>query len=250
MILRDVICAEQPRLLGHAARPAGPVSNAAATPAGGAEVLTIPAPRAPVESLSASRVVAWLKTQDSPVRTEIAAALAEELDGLRAKAVAEGAAAGEATGRREAESQLDSAVTAFRSLAQQAEGLFARQREQLSDACCEIVGQALAKLLGEALKNPDATLVAVMQAVERISGAREVIVRVHERDLATVKSRETDIAEVLRGQSFTVVADGRVRSGGCLLESSFGEVDARWETQLTALIDTLRGGHAGAEVVP
>jgi flagellar biosynthesis/type III secretory pathway protein FliH len=40
------------------------------------------------------------------------------------------------------------------------------------------------------------------------------------------------------------VADPRVQSGGCLVESSFGEIDARWETQLLAVVNTLRGDDA------
>ena len=63
-----------------------------------------------------------------------------------------------------------------------------------------------------------------------------VRVRVHPDDAAAVTARRDALAaRAPRGAALEVVADESVGRAGCVIETAFGRVDARLETQLAAL---------------
>lgn len=247
MILRDVIYAEQRRLLPDATSAEATMSKVAPLPVLSigevseveAETITPSA-----ETLTMERVVAWMAEQEIGVRSELAARLATELEAVYAEAVKEGQTMGAAAAQHEINARFEPVFSALNTLVQTAEQSFLRQREELMTTCVAVVGEALAKLVGRALQQPEASMAAVKKSIEHISGAREVTIRVNARELEVIESKRAEIAEALGGQNLSIVADPRVTSGGCLIESSFGEIDARWETQLLAMIDTLRSNDA------
>ena len=58
--------------------------------------------------------------------------------------------------------------------------------------------------------------------------------------IATGRTAESGIAASLPGRNFTLVPDGRVETGGCIVESSLGSLDGRLEVQLGELTAMLR----------
>jgi flagellar assembly protein FliH len=243
MILRDVIYADKPRALQNAGLVV-PVAKSV-IPVSIVNALNIvasasPPPSPPVEKLSIERVMEWLDSQDDAVRLMIAQNLVEEIEQVRAEAIMEGRAVGVSAAKSEFSAQCATALEALHAVTSKCEVLFVQQRDDLVKQCVHIVGTALTRLVGEAIVHPDASVAAVKQAVQKVCGARDVIIRVNKKDVEIIAAHKSALAEILGGNELSIVADQRVPSGGCLLESSFGEIDARWETQLLALLNALR----------
>ncbi|MES1190165.1 MAG: FliH/SctL family protein [Steroidobacter sp.] len=192
------------------------------------------------EMLSIEQVLEWLSRQEKVVRMQLAHSLNDEMEQLRSEAIIEGRIAGTKAAKSEFDAQHASALEVLRIVGRKYEELIAQEREMFTSACADVVGTALMRLAGEVLVKREATVAAVKQAIQQVCGAREVVIRVNGKDLEAILACKSEIAEILGDDGLTIVADQRVSTGGCLLESSFGGVDARWETQLKALLDVLR----------
>jgi flagellar assembly protein FliH len=161
---------------------------------------------------------------------------------------AQGEQAGGDAVRRQVESVLQ-------SLGRMLEELEALRRKDARDFEKELVEMVLAvarKVVGqEVAANPDAVAQLLRDALGRIEHAGPLTIRVNPADLERLSE--------LRPQLLEGLADpGRVRfepdagldAGGCLIESSAGDIDARVEQRFRVVEDALRAEarrHAGAQ---
>lgn len=81
-------------------------------------------------------------------------------------------------------------------------------------------------------REQDPSLVEDMcrQAVEQVSQARRIAVRVNPADADVLESMDAPV---------TIVPDASITAGGCIVETDLGTVDGRLETRLSALRDAL-----------
>jgi flagellar assembly protein FliH len=252
MILRDAIFSGERRHLGAQAAP--PVvpdlsQSLSLSLAPIAEVREPPAetyaPEPP--ALSSDRVASWIVTQDGATRTALAAMLTDDLAAVRDAAHEEGYSRGHAEAMKEARDKVQAAVAALGKLSTSAEAAFESELTQLNDACADVVAEAFFKLAGTALVTREAIVGTVTEVLKRVREERELRIHVNPGDLPVLRSAEAGIAASIPGRRFTLVADGRVAAGGCIVESTLGSLDGRLEVQLGELIATLRAARPGAE---
>jgi flagellar assembly protein FliH len=242
VILRDAIFSADRRHLGAQAAPA---------PAAGPDALpvmnevheigaTYEARPAEAPPLSSDRVASWLVTQDGATRTALAAMLSDELAAVRDAAHEEGYERGHKEAMKEAREKVGNAIATLESLNEAAEEAFASESAQLGEQCADLVAEVFFKLAGTALVTRDAIVGVVGEVVKRVREERELRIHVNPLDLPVLRTAEAGIAAKLPGRQFTLVADGRVESGGCIVESALGSLDGRLEVQLAELCATLR----------
>ena len=86
----------------------------------------------------------------------------------------------------------------------------------------------------------DIPLAWIREALELVSGSGPLRLRLNPADL---RARRGSIEELLGQQGLTetvdLVSDDAVSAGGCLVETSFGKIDHRLETQLKRLEEEL-----------
>ena len=76
----------------------------------------------------------------------------------------------------------------------------------------------------------------VVQALRKVKGRGNVIIRVNMADLKLTTEHTKDFIERMEGvKSIQVAEDSTVSQGGCIIETDFGEIDARISSQLTEL---------------
>ena len=76
----------------------------------------------------------------------------------------------------------------------------------------------------------------VVQALKRVKGRGDVILRVNLADVKLTTEHVKDfIREVENIKNITVVEDSSVEKGGCIVETDFGAIDARISSQLGEL---------------
>ncbi len=79
------------------------------------------------------------------------------------------------------------------------------------------------------------------EAVGEISAVDRITLRVHPDDLSAATEYEADIMNMVDNLSdVSVTADPAISPGGVLIETSFGRVDARLETQLSEILREVR----------
>lgn len=135
----------------------------------------------------------------------------------------------------------------------------------LSGAEDDILGLAfdvICRVLGEQAATAQGLRDALAQALKAWHGRAPLSVHLHPDDLSLLKA-DAESLQMLAAAGFNAersslrwVSDPKVQLGGCLLRSSEGALDARLETQMEALKNSLRqtrearqhaGAHASAE---
>ncbi len=80
----------------------------------------------------------------------------------------------------------------------------------------------------------------VVQALQKLKSKSDVIIRVNLADLEmTSKHIDTIIERIERVGNVTVAEDSTVDPGGCVIETDFGEIDARISSQLREIEDRI-----------
>ena len=79
---------------------------------------------------------------------------------------------------------------------------------------------------------------ALLLAVER----EHIVIRVNAEDLEVMKAAKEDLMCAMDGiQKIELIADRRIKRGGCVLETNAGNIDAGIESQLNEVKQSLRG---------
>jgi flagellar assembly protein FliH len=153
-------------------------------------------------------------------------ARAAELERIRARAHAEGFAAGSALAAKELLAIAGARATALR------EG-----EKQLERAVLLVAGA----LVGRTIEADPALIAHLVEPlVARLRRAQRVMVRVHPDDTATLAARLPELRRrtELEG-ALEIVGDPALARGDCSLESDLGDLDARISTRLSELARTL-----------
>ena len=91
------------------------------------------------------------------------------------------------------------------------------------------------RIVGREIEKDDKTVVEIIStALQNARQQEKLTVRVNPKDLPTIE-KQTERFSSGRIQFIDFVADPRVASTGCLIESEVGTIDARLETQLRVL---------------
>jgi type III secretion system HrpE/YscL family protein len=100
------------------------------------------------------------------------------------------------------------------------------------------------KIVGEELQTSKQTIVKIVrEALATGRHARQVAIRVHPSDVAEVRARVNELG--LAGScDAQVIPSETVATGGCTIETEFGIIDARLDTQLEIIESSLLRGKA------
>ncbi len=83
-------------------------------------------------------------------------------------------------------------------------------------------------------------LSVVRNALRRVTESGTLRIRVHAEDLETIRAGREDLLTLVDGiPHIEIIEDRRVGAGGCVVETEAGNIDARIETQLEEVAETL-----------
>ncbi len=170
------------------------------------------------------------------------AAAGEEADSVRREAYDEGyrhgydegLARGEAAGMEQARGAIDDAAAqADRILAlarQQADEALAAAERQIVELSLAVAAKVLAR---EVAEDPAVILPIVKAALAKVEDQERITIRVHPDCYELVLAARPDLqASLTRANNVAVTADSALKAGDCIVETPFGTVDARIDTQL------------------
>lgn len=101
-----------------------------------------------------------------------------------------------------------------------------------------LITRKVIKTISENQKN--VVVSNVVQALRKLKSRGDVIIRVNLADLDMTSSHVKDfMAMAENAKSITVVEDTSIDRGGCVIETDFGEIDARISSQLHEIEDKI-----------
>ena len=155
----------------------------------------------------------------------------------RKEAEERGRAAGRDAGFEEGKAEVNRLIQRTQTVLERAQD---KRAEILSETEQEIIDLVLLisrkviKVISENQRN--VVISNVVQALRKVKGRGNIIIRVNMTDLKLTTEHMKEFIQLLEGsKSINVVEDSSVDPGGCIIETDFGEIDARISSQLAEL---------------
>jgi flagellar assembly protein FliH len=163
----------------------------------------------------------------------------------------EGHTAGFEAGQKAAAESLAPVIQALQNAVTAMAGTESQMTAQAEKAVVELSLAISAKLVPQAIAElPDTVMTVVNQALSKVMTGTRLNLRVNPADLELLQARQEALAlPSIDPARLTWSADPGVGRGGCILETDFGDIDARIEHQLQVIDKLFRQQLAKADTV-
>lgn len=158
----------------------------------------------------------------------------EEVEGEAEKrGFAAGREAGFQEGRAEVERLIERTHTVLDRAQDKRAEILAETEQQIVDLVL-LIARKVIKVISENQRN--VVVSNVVQALRKVKGRGTVVIRVNVDDLKLTTEHAKDFIRLIESvKDITVIEDSSVDRGGCIIETEFGEIDARITSQLAEL---------------
>ena len=162
---------------------------------------------------------------------------ATEESEIRKKAYEEGREEGWKEGKAEVERVIERLHVVLTRAIEKRNEIITQSEAQIVHLILQIARKVV-KVISENQKN--IVINNVIQALRKLKNKSDVTIRVNLRDLNMVTEHAKEIVDLIETvKSITVLEDASVDPGGCIIETDFGEIDARIATQLQEIEDRI-----------
>ena len=149
----------------------------------------------------------------------------------------EGREAGIQEGKTEAQRVIERFQIILNKAIERRNEIIAESETQVINLVLTIVKKII-KVISENQKN--VVINNIVQSLQKLQQKSDVIVRVNLSDLDLASQHKEDILKMAeRVQSITIAEDSTVDPGGAIIETDFGEIDARISSQLREIEDRI-----------
>jgi flagellar assembly protein FliH len=153
---------------------------------------------------------------------------------MRKKAFDEGREEGFKKGEEEVNRLIERLHVILNAAIDKRKDIIASTERQLIDLVL-LISKKVIKVISE--KARAVVIANVKEALKKVGTDTEVIIKVNTVDLEiTTKHKQSFISQIETLKRVRIEEDSRIDPGGCIIETSFGDIDARIQRQL-ALID-------------
>jgi len=181
----------------------------------------------------AQKIINEAKSKASEMEADVRRALEAERTEARESGKKEGKEEGYAEGKAEVDRLIERTQVVL-GRAQDKRGEILNDTEKEIVSLVLLISRKIIKVLSE---NQRSIIVSnVIEALRKVKAKGNVIIRVNLADLQLATEHKQDFIRLMENvKSIQVVEDSSVDSGGCIIETDFGEIDARIASQLAEL---------------
>ena len=181
----------------------------------------------------AEGIIADAKVRASALEKEIKQSLEAERKESREKGRDEGREAGFADGKAEVDRLIERTQVMLERAQDKRGEILAETEQEIIDLVL-LIARKVIKVISENQRN--VIVSNVVQALRKVKAKGNVTIRVNMEDLKLSTEHKQDFIKLVEGvKSVQIVEDSSVDSGGCIIETDFGEIDARIASQLAEL---------------
>jgi len=155
----------------------------------------------------------------------------------RREAEDQGRAAGREAGFSEGKAEVERLIQRTQTVLERAQDKRSEILDQTEQEIISLVLLIARKVIKVISENQRNVIVSnVVQALRKVKGRGNILIRVNMVDLKLATEHLKDFITLVEGaKSLQVVEDSSIDEGGCVIETDFGEIDARIASQLTEL---------------
>jgi flagellar assembly protein FliH len=155
----------------------------------------------------------------------------------RKEAEERGRVAGREAGFDEGKAEVERLIQRTQTVLERAQDkraeILAETEQEIIDLVL-LIARKVIKVISENQRN--VIISNVVQALRKVKGRGNIIIRVNMADVKLSTDHIRDFIKLVEGaKSIQVVEDSTVDQGGCIIETDFGEIDARISSQLAEL---------------
>jgi len=173
------------------------------------------------------------KNKSKEMEDEVRKTLDGELKAARDKGREEGKEAGYAEGKAEVERLIARTQTMLERAQDKRGEILAETEKEIIDLVLMIARKVI-KVISENQEN--VIISNVVQALRKVKSKGTCLIRVNMDDLALATEHKQDFIKLVEGaKDIQILEDTTVDKGGCIIETDFGEIDARISSQLAEL---------------
>lgn len=89
--------------------------------------------------------------------------------------------------------------------------------------------------------NKDIVVCVAREALAKVEDPAKIIIKMSPSDLKFIKETRSQLSDLMQNvDNVTLEAEENIQSGGCIIETDMGEIDARIERQLQAVEESFR----------
>lgn len=177
---------------------------------------------------------AALTAEAKQTAEEMTAKVEMDVAEIRKKAEEEGYEKGREVGYAEGEAEVERLVEQLHSIIDKT---IEKRNEIIDESETQVINlvimiaRKVVKVISENQKN--VVINNVIQALRKLKSRGEVLIKVNLADVELTSEHIKDFMRMVENiRSVTVVEDSTVDRGGCIIETDFGEIDARISSQL------------------
>jgi flagellar assembly protein FliH len=186
----------------------------------------------------AERIVADARAEAERIAEEAKRKADEILEEAKKNAYGEGREQGFKEGEEEVQRLIGRLHEMLNAASDKRQELLNSTEKQIIDLVL-LIAHKVVKVISESEKK--VVVENVKQALDKVRGETEITIKVNTQDLAlTTRNKKQFIASVESLKGVTVEEDSRIKPGGCIIETSFGDIDARIQTQLDIIEERIR----------
>jgi flagellar assembly protein FliH len=186
---------------------------------------------------AATRIVSDAESRIAELESQAIA----KVEAAEKEATKRGREAGRDEGFKEGVGEVERLVTRIHVILDRAMEKRGEILEQAETQVVELVLLVARKVVKVISENQKSVVVQnIQQALRKLKTKADVVVRVNMADLELTSSHIKDFVQMAENaRSLTVVEDTTIDRGGCVIETDFGEIDARISSQLSELEDRI-----------
>lgn len=248
-LIRSAQVMEEPRILPLRIEPSARLTEARSPQSLGADATASGA--MPLPDFAAGLLIESVQPTDedddlvavSPLPPslppEVEQALLEERRLAYEDAIKEGFDIGYEKGITEAKESLQAQLSEVEEFLGAVRKAFDTQVSGLEDVIVAAAHEAICKILGTSLHDRNGVVAVVREVMNHVKASEPITIRVAPTDYDLLSQDEGSLQTGHEGMRVTLLPDDRILLGGCLIETSGGNLDGRLETQLQQLTDSI-----------
>jgi len=181
----------------------------------------------------AERIIADARNKAGEIEKEVRQSLAAERKDAREKGMEEGHESGYAEGKAEVERLIERTQVVLERAQDKRGEILSETEKEIIDLVL-LISRKVIKVISENQRN--VIISNVVQALRKVKAKGSVIIRVNMADLKLSTEHKQEFIKLMEGaKSVQIIEDSSVDSGGCIIETDFGEIDARISSQLAEM---------------
>jgi flagellar assembly protein FliH len=171
------------------------------------------------------------------------------LEDIAKQAYAEGFAQGERDAKALADQRVAPLVATLENMLAELSDARQRLQQQIENEVVDLALHIGRKLVGQTLQaSPDVVTGIVHEALKQVEDSEKISIRLNPADAQRLHqlSDRHDLNE--KFDRIQLVEDSAITSGGCLVQTDYGEIDARIEEQFRTIEEAFRAERMGLAI--